>query len=64
MIEKRMIVCDCDIKMSNIMGFSQDKHEKFSKCPKYCSETRHQKLRDNELDFGEVLSKEIHNKRK
>lgn len=60
-----MVFCkDCGIKMSNVMSFSQDKHEKFCKCPKCYSETRHQKLRDEELDFGEVLDKAIHNKRK
>lgn len=60
-----MMICrDCGIKMSNVMSFSQDKHEKFCKCPKCYSETRHQKLRDEELDFGEVLDKAIHNKRK
>lgn len=60
-----MIVCkDCGIKMSNVMSFSQDKHEKFCKCPKCYSETRHQKLKDEDLDFGEVLDRAIHNKRK
>lgn len=60
-----MIICrDCGIKMSNVMSFSQDKHEKFCKCPKCYSETRHQKLKDNDLAFGEVLGKEIHKNRK
>lgn len=40
------------------MSFSQDKHEKFCKCPKCYFETRHLKLRDEELDFGEVLNKQ------
>lgn len=60
-----MIICrDCGIKMSNVMSFSRDKHEKFCKCPKCYSETRHQKLKDNDLAFGEVLGKEIHKNRK
>lgn len=54
---------DCYIPMVSVMSFSLDKHEKFCKCPKCYSETKHRKLRDEELDFGEVLHKEI-NKRK
>lgn len=54
---------DCYTPMISVMSFSQDKHEKFCKCPKCYSETKHRKLRDEELDFGEVLHKEI-NKRK
>ena len=49
--------------MIYFMSFSQDKHEKFNKCPKCYSETKHQKLNDNELTFGEVLSKEIHKRK-
>lgn len=60
-----MIVCrDCGIKMSNVMSFSQEKHEEFCKYPKCYSETKHQKLINDELNFGEVLSKAIHSKRK
>ena len=41
------------------MSFSKDKHEKFCMCPKCYEETKHKKLRDDELDFGEVLSREL-----
>lgn len=58
-----MICKTCDIPMRSVMSFSQDKHEKFNKCPKCYSETKHQKLNDNELTFGEVLSKEIHKRK-
>ena len=59
-----MIICkDCYIPMVGVMSFSQDKHEKFCRCPKCYCETKHKKLRDDELDFGEVLSKEIHKRK-
>ena len=35
------------------------KHEKFCRCSKCRGETKHQKLRDGELVFGEVLNKSI-----
>lgn len=59
-----MIICrDCYISMVGVMSFSKDKHEKFCRCPKCHSETRHKKLRDDELDFGEVLSREIYKRK-
>ena len=59
-----MIICkDCNIPMQPIMSFSKDKQEKYNKCPRCYGETKHKKLRDAELDFGEVLNKAI-NKRK
>ena len=45
------------------MSFSQDKHEKFCKCPKCYSETKHRKLRYEELDFGEVLDRAIYKRK-
>ena len=51
---------DCYVPMIGVMSFTKDKHEKFCRCSKCYSETRHKKLRDDELDFGELLSKEIH----
>ena len=55
-----MIICkDCYTPMVNVMSFSKGKHEKFCRCPKCCSETRHTKINDNELSFGEVLHREI-----
>ena len=59
-----MTICkDCYVPMVGVMSFSKDKHEKFCRCPKCYSETRHKKLRDDELDFGELLSKEIHKRK-
>ena len=45
--------------MQPVMSFSKDKHEKFNKCPRCYGETKHVKLRDDELTFGEVLNKEL-----
>ena len=59
-----MIICkDCNTPMQPVMSFSKDKHEKFDRYPKCFGETKHRKLTDGELDFGEVLNKAI-NKRK
>ena len=59
-----MTICrNCSIPMQPVMSFSKDKHEKFDRYPKCFGETKHKKLRDAELDFGEVLNKAI-NKRK
>ena len=55
-----MICRDCNVLMKQVMSFSKDKHEKFCKCPKCDGETRHRKLKDSELDFGEELNKAIH----
>ena len=59
-----MIICkDCYIPMIGVMSFSKDKHEKFDRYPKCFGETKHRKLTDDELDFGEVLNKEIHKRK-
>ena len=58
--KKRVVVIDYIIR---IMSFSKNKHEKFNHCPKCFGETRHKKLRDNNLDFGEVLSRELHKRK-
>lgn len=50
---------DCCVPMIPVMSFSKDKNEKFCKCPKCYGETRHRKLRDSELAFGEELHREI-----
>ena len=52
---------DCNIKMKGVVSFSKGKHEKFNKCPRCYGETKHVKLRDDELTFGEVLHKELEN---
>ena len=50
-----MMICKtCDIQMQSVMSFSKGKHEKF------CSPKKHRKLNDNEITFGEVLSKEMY----
>lgn len=54
---------NCYVPMISVMSFSQDKQEKFYKCSKCYSETKHRKLRDDELVFGEVLDKEIHKRK-
>ena len=58
-----MICKDCYVLMIGVTSFSKDKHEKFCRCPKCYSETKHRKLRDDELNFGEVLNKEIHKRK-
>lgn len=54
---------NCNIQMQSVMSFSKDKHEKFDRCPKCYGETKHQKLRDGELNFGEELNKAIHKRK-
>ena len=57
---KNMTICkDCNTPMQPVMSFSKDKREKFNKCPRCYGETKHVKLRDDELTFGEVFSKEL-----
>ena len=61
---KNMMICrDCNVLMQPVMSFSKNKYEKFYRCPKCCEETKHKKLRDDELVFGEVLDKEIHKRK-
>ena len=54
---------DCSTRMVSVMSFSKDKHEKFGQCPKCYSETKHRKLNNKELDFGEVFDKEMHKRK-
>ena len=58
-----MVCSNCFIQMISVMSFSKDKHEKFCRCPRCCSETKHKKLMDDEFDFGEVLDKEIYKRK-
>ena len=59
-----MTICrDCNIPMQPVVSFSKDKHERFDCCPKCFGETKHRKLRDDELVFGEVLNKEIYKRK-
>ena len=57
---KGVVVLDYIIR---IISFSKNKHEKFCMCPRCRGETKHQKLRDDESDFGEVLSRELHKRK-
>ena len=50
---------DCSTKMVGVLSFSKDKNEKFNRCPRCYSETKHNKIKDNDLNFGEVLDTEI-----
>ena len=60
-----MVVCkNCYIPMVNVMSFSSGKHERFCRCPKCKAETRHTRLDDSELNFGEYLHRELERKRK
>lgn len=56
----KMVICkDCGIPMVGVMSFSKDKREKFCQCPKCRGETKHILIYESELNFGEVLNKEI-----
>lgn len=54
---------DCNTKMVSVMSFSKDKNEKFDRCPNCYSETKHKKLDNKELSFGEVLDRELHKRK-
>ena len=55
-----MTICkDYYIPMVSVMSFSKNKHEKFCRCLKCYEETKHKKLRDDELVFREILDKEL-----
>ena len=54
---------DCYIPMVGVMSFSQDKHEKFCRCLKCYSETKHQNIKSSDLNFGEELNKAIHKRK-
>ena len=62
-VNKMQFCKDCYVPMIGVMSFSKDKHERFCRCPKCYEETKHKKLRDDELDFGETLDKEIHKRK-
>lgn len=60
-----MMICkNCFIPMIGVMSFSKDKNEGYYRCPNCKGETKHQKVKDSDLDFGEILRKEIHKKDK
>ena len=56
-----MQICkNCYVQMIPTMSFSKERNEKFYRCKKCNSETRHYKINDNDLSFGEILHKQIH----
>ena len=60
----KMQLCkDCYIPMVGVISFSQDKHEKFCRCPKCYSETKHQNIKSSDLSFGEELNKAMHKRK-
>ena len=52
---------DCLVPRSSVMSFSKDKREKFNECPTCHGETKHYKIKDSELSFGEVLHNAMNN---
>ena len=50
----------CNTPMIPVMSFSKDKREKFNKCPKCYGETKHNSLRNDELNCREILDEKIH----
>ena len=56
-----MVFCKvCNAQMMSVMSFSKDKSEKFARCPKCYGETKHNSLRNNELNFREILDEKIY----
>ena len=55
-----MTICrTCSIPMQPVMSISKDKHKNFDRCTRCFGETKHVKLRDDELTYGEVLHNEL-----
>ena len=56
-----MVFCKiCNVPMISVMSFSKDKHEKFTRCPKCYGETKHNSLRNDELNFRKILDEKIY----
>ena len=55
---KMQLCSNCHIPMVGIMSFSKEKHERFCRCKKCYGETKHQKMKDNDLNFRDILHKE------
>lgn len=56
-----MVICkECNSIMVEVVSFSRDKREKFCRCPKCRSETKHRGLSDKELSFEEVFQEKLH----
>lgn len=59
-----MQICKkCKVTMANVVVFSRDRNEKFCRCPKCHSETKHYKIIDKESEYGEIICKEIHKRK-
>ena len=58
-----MVICgNCLIPMSEAISFrpgEKNRHDKYCKCPKCRRETKHVKVMNSELTFGECMNKEI-----
>ena len=53
----RVLVCKiCGNPLCSVMRFTPKIKERFYRCKKCKFETKHQKISDNELVFGEVYS--------
>ena len=48
--------------MVNVMHFEMENNQKYNQRPKCKQETKHVKLRDSELVFGEILNKQLNKK--
>lgn len=53
----------CNSKMVGVMSFSKDKQEKYCRCSYCYSESKHRKMDEKELTFGEVLHKAMNNRK-
>lgn len=59
-----MQICkNCFVPMVGVMSFSKNKHEKFYRCPRCKGKTKRTLLRDEELNFREVLSMATHERK-
>lgn len=47
----------CYIPMTNVMSFAKNCSEKFSKCPKCKAESKHYKIKKDDIQFGEVIQR-------
>lgn len=60
-----MIICkNCNATMVGVMSFAKERHERFCRCPRCYSESKHKKISDYDLDFGEYLHREMKKERK
>lgn len=58
-----MVICkNCLIAMVETMSFQpkeRNRHDRYCKCPKCKRETKHIKVMNSELSFGEYMNKEL-----